>query len=135
MKIKGKKGYIQLATLLGVLGIGIIIIAWQVNSSSQSDNNQLPNEIEELIPQPNSSRFLKDPVGIEFKGTQRYNIMLWLNGNLIPEDVVARTATRLTYRPDDDETMIGTNCIRVQYSLVSRPVDISEHEWCYDVST
>lgn len=136
-----KRNYIQLASVLVLLGIVLIVGAWQLSTLNENKTS-LPADVVELIPGKNDSGLRNLTVGIELDGAKRYNIELSLDGNRIfncPEGLfedcgAIKTDFRLTYMTQDEESTIGLHCAVATYSLVSRPGDETRVSWCFDVT-
>ena len=89
----------------------------------------------EEIPGAESNVPRQSSIGIELKGVEQYDIQLWLNGEPIPLDEAQISNTRFTYIPDEGKSIeqlnVGPNCIRAEYSRLSRPEEFKSHNWCF----
>ncbi len=127
-----------------MLGVAIIIGAWQINSSGNSSNSagNIPPEIRELIPVENAQVPRQSTIGIELEpapGNEEYDIRLWLNDEPLPLDEADKSNARFTYRPGEgkaiEELEIGENCIRAEYYPRSTQGDnLKTYRWCFEAA-
>ncbi len=136
--------YVWFATLLAMLGVAIIVGAWQINSSGDNSNStgNTPSEIRELIPAESSQVPRQSTIGIELEpapGNEEYDIRLWLNDEPLPLDEADKSNTRFTYRPGEgkaiEELEIGENCIRAEYYPRSNQgANPGRYRWCFEAA-
>ncbi len=126
------KNLVWVATLLVIFGAGLIIGAWQLSSINNDEGNDLPDGVTELIPNEGARVLRQATVGIQLEGNEQYNIEVWLNGQKLTRG--NRAPNRFTYRPDEDnQHQIGQNCLRAEFSPLTKPDATRQAAWCFIV--